>query len=659
MSSDELFNTYGSQLWHSETILRTLNTGFERALTATSPQIQQPAEINLPLKPHQRAMIKAMIDHETQSMNGIPFQNSLTYTNYGILGDEVGSGKSLVVLGYLACKKHTQIPMKKNVLYPYSKSNFFTVYTKDYTPEINTSPALIVVPHTIYRQWQEYCKKQTTLNVFYAKSHKELAPGLLVNTDPSGNLIENTTFKNKFISSDVILVSNTLYAEVQEVAKLWKLNWSRVFIDEADSIYITGGNPQPSTAFTWFITATWSNFLMNGHYIRPSLLEYYQNNQNQYNPALGDWLRSELGLVSYAGTGAGRMAWLRVRSSNWLRDFFSDHVLRGISLLFSSKEFLKESQTMPGQIEQTLLCEQPASHRAVLGLVNQNIQQMIHAGNIEGALSELGVSSDTPMNLVDAATREREKELDRLKKTLAFKETIDYATAVSKELALATLKTKINSVEEQLKVFRERLTNTTSEECPICYEDPKQNNGTLTPCCHRIFCGGCILNSLTRRLACPMCRTPIQTTQLTRLVEKKTKKAKLESKLLSKSKQLLKVLQENPNARILVFSRYENPFVGLEQDCDAAGITYHTLRGNKDVIANTVKSFENGEKRVLFLPTQSAGAGLNLVSATHVVLLHAMTPEEEKQVIGRAYRLGRIEPLTVIRLLHEGETIVN
>jgi hypothetical protein len=316
---------------------------------------------------------------------------------------------------------------------------------------------------------------------------------------------------------------------------------------------------------------------------------------------------------------------------------------------------------MPGQVEQTLLCEQPASHRAVLGLVNTTVQQMIHAGNIEGALSELGVSSDTPMNLVDAATREREKELERLKKTLAFKEGIDYSTVASKEIALATLKTKIKSVEEQLKVFRERLTTTTSEECPICYEDPKQNNGTLTPCCHRIFCGGCILNSLTRRLACPMCRAPIQTTQLTRLVQetKKAKKAKLESKLLSKSKQLLKVLQENPNARILVFSRYENPFIGLEQECDAAGITYHTLRGNKDVIANTVKSFENGEKRVLFLPTQSAGAGLNLVSATHVVLLHAMTPEEEKQVIGRAYRLGRTEPLTVVRLLHEGETIVN
>jgi SNF2 family DNA or RNA helicase len=235
---------------------------------------------------------------------------------------------------------------------------------------------------------------------------------------------------------------------------------------------------------------------------------------------------------------------------------------------------------------------------------------------------------------------------------------MDYATPAAKEQALNSLKTKINSVEEQLKTFRERLS--ASEDCPICYEDPKAAAATLTPCCHRIFCGECILNSLTRRLACPMCRAPIQTNQLIRLVdEKKKSPKKVETKLLSKSKQLMKFLKENPDAKVLVFSRYENPFVSLEKDCDTIGISYQTLRGNKDVIANTVKSFETGEKRVLFLPTQTAGAGLNLVSATHVVLLHAMTPEEEKQVIGRAYRLGRQEVLKVVRLLHEGENILS
>jgi SNF2 family DNA or RNA helicase len=650
-----LTNVYnGSHVWHTESILNTLNLGFQRALTATAPQIKQPSEINIALKPHQCAVVYAMAEHEKQSISGIQYMDSLSYTNYGILGDEVGSGKSLSILAFIAYKKANQISMTKNILYPYSKSNFFTICKKIYDSS-KPSPALIVVPHTIYRQWQEYIKKQTTLNVFYAKSSRELSPSHV--NDLSGNTV-NADFIKKLIGSDIVLVSNTLYQEVQVIAAQKSIVWSNVFIDEADSIYISGGNLQPTTPFTWFITATWSNFLLNGHYIRPLMLDYYQNHQEKFTPELGTWLRSELGLTEYSNLHHGRVAWLRVRSSNWLREFFSDHILRSITLVFCSKPFLEESQKMPGIIEENLLCDQPASHRAVLGLVNTTVQNMIHAGNIEGALSELGVSTDTPVNLVQAATNEREKELDRLKKTLAFKETMEYATLVAKENALTSLKTKISSVEEQLKTFRERLS--ISEDCPICYEDPKAASATLTPCCHRIFCGECILNSLTRRLACPMCRAPIQTNQLIRLVDEKKKlPKKLEKKLLSKSKQLIKFLKENPEAKVLVFSRYENPFVSLEKDCDTIGISYQTLRGNKDVIANTVKSFESGEKRVLFLPTQTAGAGLNLVSATHVVLLHAMTPEEEKQVIGRAYRLGRQEVLKVVRLLHEGEKILN
>jgi len=643
----------GSQSWNIESILNTLNLGFQNSLTVSSPQIKQPLEIKVALKPHQKAIVQAMIDHEKKSISGIQYADSLSYTNYGILGDEVGSGKSLSVLAFIAYKKNNPTTAIKHSLYPFSKSNLFTICKKEYKM-LKPTPSLIIVPHTIYRQWQEYCKKQTTLNIFYAKSSKELNPANI--SDLSGSTV-NADFKKKFMESDIVLVSNTLYQEVQIIANSLSLTWSNVFLDEADSIYISGGNLQPTTPFTWFITATWSNFLLHGCYIRPNMLDHYQNNQAKFTNELGNWLRSELGLNTYS-VHHGRVTWLRVRSSNWLREYFSDHVLRSLNLIFCSKSFLEESQKMPGITEETLLCEQPASHRAVLGLVNPNIQNMIHAGNIEGALSELGVSSDTSVNLVEAATLEREKELERLKKTLAFKETNDYSTPIAKEMALNNLKTKIASVEEQLKVFRERLS--TTEECPICYEDPKSSAATLTPCCHRIFCGECILNSLTRRLACPMCRAPIQTNQLVRLVdEKKKTPKKVEVKLLSKSKQLIKFLKENPSARVLVFSRYENPFVSLEKDCDTIGISYHTLRGNKDVIANTVKSFETGEKRVLFLPTQTAGAGLNLVSATHVVLLHAMTPEEERQVIGRAYRLGRQEVLKVVRLLHEGESILN
>lgn len=154
-----------------------------------------------------------------------------------------------------------------------------------------------------------------------------------------------------------------------------------------------------------------------------------------------------------------------------------------------------------------------------------------------------------------------------------------------------------------------------------------------------------------------MCRATIIASQLVHIVEtnSRTKYKKNVSKLLSKSKQLLEFLKDHKEARVLIFSRYENPFTSLGNTFTEEGITHHVLSGNKDVVASTIRSFETGEKRVLFLPTQSAGAGINLVSATHVILLHAMTPDEEKQVIGRAYRLGRTDPLQVIHLVHEAE----
>lgn len=644
--------------WSSEAILKTLDIAFRNTLTLNSTLAPQPPNIKLPLRNHQKAVIHEMCEREKASMSGIPFKNTMTYANYGVLGDEVGTGKSLVVLGYISHLKNNPFNQRRGILYPNSSTNFFTVYTKEYTETTGTS--LIIVPHTIYRQWQDYCKKQTDLNIFFIKSAKDLAPGHQID-DISGR----KAFIDKLVASDAVLVSNTLYGDISHYAKENNIHWKRIFVDEVDSIHIPNTSLQPNAPFTWFITATWPNFIMEGHIIRQNIFEYYQSHSSEFTSELGKWLIAELGGVSQTTGNTQiqsmyRSAYMRMRSSRWLSQYRSEHRLRAMVLLMCNKAFIDESRQMPLMFDTTLLCEQPASHKALIGLVSVQIQNMLHAGNIEGALTELGVSADTPINLAEAATLERMKELDRLKKTLSFKESIDYATPQTKEAALQILKQKISSVEEQLKNFRKRLENLKSEECPICYDDPNQNSATLTPCCHRVFCAQCILTSLTRSMTCPLCRAEMKTNQLVQLVnedKKKKKTKKVEGKLLSKPRALLKFLKENPQARVLVFSRYENPFITLERDCELEGITYHTLRGNKDTIAATIRAFERGDKRVLFLPTESAGAGLNLVTASHVVLFHAMTQEEEKQAIGRAFRLGRTENLNVVRLLHEGEGI--
>ena len=93
----------------------------------------------------------------------------------------------------------------------------------------------------------------------------------------------------------------------------------------------------------------------------------------------------------------------------------------------------------------------------------------------------------------------------------------------------------------------------------------------------------------------------------------------------------------------------------MEEAITGLGVTVKQLKGNKDGIASTLRQFQGGDVRCLLLNSHYAGSGLNITAATHVVLLHAMTHEEEKQILGRAYRMGRTEPLHFIKLLHQDE----
>jgi SNF2 family DNA or RNA helicase len=161
-----------------------------------------------------------------------------------------------------------------------------------------------------------------------------------------------------------------------------------------------------------------------------------------------------------------------------------------------------------------------------------------------------------------------------------------------------------------------------------------------------------------------MCREPIVANKLIKIVGAKDENvivpagAPLHTPLETIPKKpdaLLHIFQSNPEGRFLVFSRYDNPLEEAEVRLTQLGIKVKMLRGNKDAIAATLRAFQAGHTRCLLLNSRYAGAGLNITAASHVILLHAMTHEEEKQILGRAYRLGRTEPLQLIKLLHEGE----
>ena len=625
-------------------VFTTMADVYTNSLTTDSPRVDVAVDsLKVNLRSHQQAVLAAMENKEQQLLKGLDCSGEILYSSYGILGDSVGVGKSLMVMGHIARLK-TIPPLESS--YSMGRNSTDKVFSlkHNYFTDLSEANCLVIVPHTLFRQWADYIKNQSNLK------------GLLLDKK---NSLKTDTFLQDVMASDVVLVSNTLYKEFSVWQRDNDIRWKRVFVDEADTIHMVNGYPKPEARFTWFITASWMNILFSNETL-------YIHKTSLHTNVFGDnapysFLKPHFDEM-YRSTRPYDYVRYNMTSYNFFRDLVNhDHILRGNLVIRCNDTFIQESISLPPLTRINILCRIPITQRIVSQAIPADIQQLLHGGDVTGAIQALGVKAEDTTSLIDAVTKNLQKELIRLKATYEFKAALEYATPQSKETALSSLATKMKEKEEAIKNIQERIDGFKDEMCPICYDDPAEP--IITPCCSRIFCGKCILLCYTRNPTCALCRTPFQLKDLTKVVSNKEETAIVDSNtgtnpedmLEKKPETLMRLFRDNPEGRFLVFSRYDNPFTAMETAIESVGVNVKQLKGNKDAIASTLRAFQSGDIRCLLLNSHYAGSGLNITAATHVVLLHAMTHEEEKQILGRAYRMGRTGPLQFIRLLHSDE----
>jgi SNF2 family DNA or RNA helicase len=618
-----------------------LNTVYSNSLNEDAPTVQTPTELNIPLHTHQRGILARMEKLESDAMYGAnPLKGERIFSNYGILGDSVGVGKSLMVLGHIArinllppLEHHTTIQQN-------SSTNFFSIKTRKIS-DLSEAGCLLVIPHTLFRQWSEYINNQTTLQNFCVARLSQ---------------IHADDFSDSVFGAQVVLISNTLLKPFIQRCNQSDIRWKRLFIDEADSIHMPGITMRDSfkTRFTWFISASWINLLYinNNLYFDKVVIQSILTNPD-IDPIIKSHFKSRGKINTYYYIES-----LRVRSFHFLRDVLSlSHPLRSTVVLRCSENYIKKSISLPVLYKQVILCRTPISHDIIRGAVSPAIQQMLHAGDTEGALSELGVKGQTAKALIQAVTTNLQKELIRLESTYAYKASLEYSSAQAKELALISLTTKIKNTKESIEAIETRIKGFGNSACPICFDESEDY--LITPCCSQAFCPPCLLLSLSTKSLCPLCRANVKPNGCTKLLTRDISANEIvesDSGLLPKKHDaLLQILRDTPQGKFLIFSRYDNPFEAIQAGLENLDITVKQLKGNKDAIKSTLTKFESGKIQCLLLNSRFAGAGLNITAATHVILLHAMSHEEEKQILGRAYRVGRVGPLTFIKLLHENE----
>ena len=603
------------------------------------------ANIKVPLRRHQTAVIERMIDYEHSFLKGKHVENSILYSKYGILGDSVGVGKTFMVLGHIARLNNER--KTNDFTYFNNQSNkVFYSLEKQVVHDISNVGCLVVVPHTLFRQWSDEITTKTNLKVLLLKTRKN---------------VSSESFMKQVQEAEITLVSNTLFKDLYLRSLELNLFWNRIYIDEADTIEITSNSSRQSlpTNFVWLITASFTNLLfpsMYGIYIGTNSFEIFKNSHNVSNE-MTNYLTKNLNnnYQSY---------YLRIytRSTKFLNEIINpSHPMRGYSVIRCSLDFINQSISLPQLYSQIIMCKASLSHRIVYDVISSNVRQLLNAGDVKSALDQLGVKTESNSSLIDAVSENKQKELERLIKTYDFKQSLEYSSPQIKEIALKNLKEKIDHLKEQIHSLKERIENYKEDVCPICFDEPSE--AVLTNCCSRVFCGICILQSLSRNPTCPLCRRDMTPSSLKKIaveniiVENTKQELGLTDPLEPKKKidTLFEIIEKNPNGKFLVFSRFDNSFIEILDTCKSKNLVAKELKGSKDMIASMLNNFKEGKVNVLLMNTVQMGAGLNITEATHVILLHSMTHEEEKQILGRAYRVGRDKELYFMKLLYPNE----
>lgn len=592
----------------------------------TFPIAHQPPFTNIPLKIHQLSLLKRCVDVENnvqylqnyKSLKTVVNEKEYFSTKVGIIADRVGSGKSYVILSLILTNDITK---KDDVIIKSCGMNNIVFNLSPKKQSIHTN--ILVIPHNLSFQWPTY------INMFTNKIKY-----ILLNKKHMADLLDD---KLKVEDYNLIIVTSTFYNKFATHFADKNIRFQRVIFDEVDSINVPGCKTLDNK-FLWLVTASYKNL------IYPRGFTKWDTNVRRY-------------IVCASG----------INSSGFLKNILIDlynsipKQLMKLIVLKNSEEYIEKSITLAEIKKNIIRCKTPRTIRILDGIVDKTIIECLNADDITGALSHVSVTNKgSEENIVDLMITKYTKNLSNLKLKLSIVESYTYDNETEKKNEFNKITSKIKEEENKIKMIKERINE--SDSCCICYDDFQ--NKTITNCCQNSFCFKCINIWLNMHNVCPMCKTPLTPNDMYSVVDGVSlqipdeKEEPNDDDWVAHDKQsnLKKVLSRmDASSKILIFSNNECSLHSLHSVLDSLRMKYSHLKGNGNVIRSMVDKYKNGDTNVLLVNSRHYGSGLNLENTTDIIMFHKFDNEVEKQVIGRAHRLGRKEPLNLWYFLYTNE----
>ena len=565
------------------------------------------------LKEHQFVTVDMMHKLETreQQLNS----ETTIATKMGIIADCVGAGKTYMMIAHICNSKvfSKRIPMIQN--HGCSKVHLkFKHKTKRFSGN-----NLIVVPHSLIKQWMEVLRlSKLKFTAIYRTKH----------------LIDWS--EKKAASGGVTLCSSTFYSKLME--SYGNIYWGRVIFDECDVLALSSFI-NPCANFYWFITSSLQNLMFpSGYYLTMKRSEYdFRNGRNYVT-------RTSIDGVQRRG---------------FIRDTFRS-LERSDCNLFLHKIILKNPDdyvhsilNLPEPIVCIKKCRDPYNLNILNGIISDDVVELLNAGNTQGAIDKIGVDKNTEDGIIDVVTRSLRIRLENNKQRLIFLKRLVVERQSEKdghEKRIKGVRDEIGYLQENLKYIQDKIT---SAECPICYEERKFP--IMLKCCKNVFCMECLSRSISAcNNRCPMCRKWLESDDLLAILDTPASSSSEGGLAYNKYNSVKHLVDNSQGKKFLIFSTYDGSLSKLASVLDKKS---QQISGTIARINNIVNEYKYEDLDVLLLNASHYGNGLNLENTTDLVFFHRMKPEMEKQVIGRAQRIGRTEPLRIHYMIYQNEGI--
>lgn len=607
-------------------------------LNETSPISIQPSGFNdFELMPHQlRALHRCRYLEECDVGDTDQGEASrtafLSQTSIGVYADRVGAGKSHVMIALILGDKERahqfrDVAPKDNVR---TLANGRIMIREPESLRL-VKTTVIVVPHILASQWEEYLRPMQnieSINAFVVKTR--LGMNRLADDENIDGM-------------DVILVTNTFYGDLARMVAARGIKPRRVIIDEADSIAITHATLL-SASFSWFVTASYGNLMFPRGNIRHEYLL-----QRDVVVARG---------IAHAGFVRALFTELFVSLS---RSQLNCIVVK------NSDESVLQSLHVHQVIHKFIPSHTPNAVRVLSGIANNRIIECLNAGDVVGAVQLIAPShTHTAQNVVMVMSEAYTRQLGNAERMLVMATDTEmvYETQTARDADVKRWTCTAREIKHKIDCIRARLLD--EDTCFICLDRVKVR--AVAPCCTTSTCLECITRWITHHdaPACAMCRHPLTVADLHVILPDGIVRPPNQASFPggdyigahnTKMENLETIMRHHigRDRKALIFSNHNTSFDEICMCLRRLGRSFDFICGNHNRVANSVRKFKDNTTDVLLVNASSYGSGINLENTTDILMFHALDTDIEKQVIGRAHRMGRTSDLRVWHLLHDNE----